>query len=132
MAVLVRFSILCYDGTKQRGRAGGYKMENLIWLIIMIPCSAILTGIGIYAWHREKPMWFWTGSEVKASEIADIPAYNRANGRMWIVYSLIFWAAAFAGLWSGTLAVVLIVVGCALGLPAMLGRYKRIYKKYKG
>ena len=48
-------------------------MENLIWLIIMIPCSAILTGIGIYAWHREKPMWFWTGSEVKASEIADIP-----------------------------------------------------------
>lgn len=51
---------------------------------------------------------------------------------MWIVYSLIFWAAAFAGLWSGTLAVGLIVVGCALGLPAMIGIYKRIYKKYKG
>lgn len=98
----------------------------------MIPCGAILTGLGIYAWHREKPMWFWAGLEVKASEIADIPAYNRANGRMWIVYSLIFWAAAFVGLWSGTLAVGLIVVGCALGLPAMIGIYKRIYKKYKG
>ena len=57
-------------------------MENLIWLIIMVPCSAILTGIGIFAWRREKPMWFWSGPEVKASEIADIPAYNRANGQM--------------------------------------------------
>ena len=77
-------------------------------------------------------MWFWAGLEVKASEIADVPAYNRANGRMWIVYSLIFWAAAFAGLWSGTLAVGLIVVGCALGLPDMIGIYNRIYNKYMG
>ena len=106
-------------------------MENLIWLIIMVPCSAILTGIGIFAWRREKPMWFWSGPEVKASEIADIPAHNRANGQMWIVYSLIFWAAAFAGLWSGTLAAALIVVGCVLGLPAMIWSYKKIYEKYK-
>ena len=55
-------------------------MEKIVWLVIMIPVSALLTGIGIYAWKRKKPMWFWSGSTVRESEITDIPAYNRANG----------------------------------------------------
>ena len=49
----------------------------------MIPVSLLFTGIGIYAWKRKKPMWFWSGSTVKESEISDIAAYNKANGIMW-------------------------------------------------
>lgn len=64
-------------------------MNNVIWLIIMIPISLLFTGIGIYAWRRKKPMWFLSGSTVEESEIADIVAYNRANGIMWIAFSLI-------------------------------------------
>ena len=52
-------------------------MDNIIWLIIMIPVSLLFTGIGIYAWKRKKPMWFWSGSTVKESEISDIAAYNK-------------------------------------------------------
>ena len=55
-------------------------MEKIVWLVIMILVSALFTGIGIYAWKRKKPMWFWSGSTVRESEITDIPAYNRANG----------------------------------------------------
>ena len=33
-------------------------MENIIWAVIMAPCSLLFTGIGIYAWRRTKPMWF--------------------------------------------------------------------------
>ena len=29
-------------------------MDNLIWYIIMIPCSALFSGIGVYAWNRKK------------------------------------------------------------------------------
>ena len=47
-------------------------MENLVFLIIMIPCAAAFTGIGVYAMKRKKPMWFWSGSEVKPYEIRDI------------------------------------------------------------
>lgn len=71
-------------------------MENIIWFVIMIPCSAIFTGIGIYAWKRKKPMWFWSGSSVKESEIRDIKAYNRANGIMWMIYSIPLWISTFA------------------------------------
>ena len=66
-------------------------MDNIIWLIIMVPVSLLFTGIGIYAWRRRKPMWFWSGSTVKESEISDIAAYNRANGIMWLVFSFVMW-----------------------------------------
>ena len=55
-------------------------MWNYLWLLIMVPVSSLFTGLGIYAMKRKKPMWFWSGKEVKEREIADIPAYNKANG----------------------------------------------------
>lgn len=106
-------------------------MENIIWLSIMIPCSALFTGIGIFAYNRKKPMWFWSGTEVQTEKISDIPAYNRANGWMWMGYSLIYWLAAWVGLWSGTAAAILIAIGCVVGIPALVMIYKRIYAKYK-
>ena len=92
-------------------------MENLIWYIIMIPCSALLTGIGIYAWNRKKP--------------SDITAYNHANGIMWIVYSIIYWMATFAGIWNSIAALDLIIVGCVIGIPVLVVVYNRIYARYK-
>ena len=62
-------------------------MARIIWLTVMPPISAFFTVYRIYAWRREKPMWFWSGSTVRESEISDISAYNKANGIMWIVYS---------------------------------------------
>ena len=55
-------------------------------------------------------MWFWSGSSVKENEISDIRAYNHANGVMWIVYSLVLWAASLAGFWNGTAALTLIIL----------------------
>ena len=106
-------------------------MENLVFLIIMIPCAAAFTGLGIFAMRRKKPMWFWSGSEVKPYEIRDIPAYNRANGWMWIVYSLGFWAAAALSLLNVPAAGVLVAVWCLGGIPVLVLGYNRIYKKYK-
>lgn len=106
-------------------------MDNYIWYIIMIPCCAVLSGIGLYAWNRKKPMWFWIGSDIGEAEIADITAYNHANGIMWLVYSLVFWAAVLAGVWSSTTALILIAAGCVVGIPVLIAVHKRIYEKYK-
>lgn len=106
-------------------------MENIIWFLIMIPCSAVFTGIGIYAWKRQKPMWFWSGSTVDESEIRDIRAYNKANGIMWIVFSIPMWLSIFAVIWNGAAAGVLIALDCTVGLALLVVTYNKIYKKYK-
>ena len=86
-------------------------MERFIWLIIMVPCSALFTGIGIYALRCKKPMWFWAGSKVEEYEITDIPKYNRANGIMWIAYSLVFWAGSLLGLFQMDAAGMVVAIG---------------------
>ena len=106
-------------------------MENIIWLVIMIPCSFLFTGIGIYAIRRKKPMWFWSGSTVKESEITDVKAYNRENGIMWICYSLVIWASTFLGAFNMAAAGIVLFIGCLAGLPVLVVSYNRIYKKYK-
>ena len=51
----------------------------IIWLVVMVPVSALLTGLGIFAWRMQKPMWFWSGQAVGEDEIGDVKAYNRAK-----------------------------------------------------
>ena len=106
-------------------------MERYLFILIMVPCAALFTGIGIYAMRRKKPMHFYAGSEVKPWQIRDIPAYNRANGWMWIIYSLGFWASAILGLINVPAAGILVMVVCVLGIPGLVIAYNRIYKKYK-
>ena len=106
-------------------------MERYLFILIMVPCAALFTGIGIYAMRRKKPMHFYAGSEVKPWEIRDIPAYNRANGWMWILFSLGFWAAALLSLFNVSAAGMLVALTCLVGIPILVVVYRRIYKKYK-
>ena len=76
-------------------------------------------------------MGIWSGSTVKESEITDVPAYNRANGIMWICFSLIYWTAAVLGIFSARAAGPVIGVGTLVGIVGLIVAYKAIYKKYR-
>ena len=106
-------------------------MHNMIWLIIMLPCSALFSGIGIYALRRKKPMWFWSGSEVSEYAISDVPAYNRANGIMWLAFSAVFRVSAILGYLQIRAGAVLLITGCVIGIPVLPIIYGKIYSKYK-
>lgn len=106
-------------------------MDCIIWLIIMIPISLLFTGIGIYAWRRKKPMWFWSGSTVKESDISDIDTYNRANGIMWLVFSLVMWFSTILGALNVKTGGIILIAGCIIGIPTLPIVYGKIYRKYK-
>ena len=106
-------------------------MERFLWLIILIPLAAFFSGLGIYAWKRKKPMWFWSGSTVREQEIKDIPAYNRANGIMWLAYSSVFWGSAILGIFRTEAAGIMLSIGCLAGIPILIIAYRRIYQTYK-
>ena len=65
-------------------------MENIFMFIIDLAAALLFTAIGVYAWRREKPMWFWADYAPDPATLTDTHAYNRANGKMWLTYSLIF------------------------------------------
>ena len=97
----------------------------------MIPVAALFTGIGVYAWRRKRPMWFWSGTTVDEKELSDVRAYNRANGIMWIAFSAVFWISAVLGFFQIKTGGVIMFAGCTAGIPALIAVYNRIYARYK-
>lgn len=104
---------------------------KIIWWIVSYGCAILFFAIGVYALKRKKPMWFWSGTEVDASQITDIKQYNKENGIMWILYSLWYFEAGLTEIWSTTIALVLLVSSCTVGIVLLICTYNKIYKKYK-
>ena len=104
---------------------------SIIWFVTMFGCAALFVGIGIYAEKLEKPMWFWSGTEVDAAAITDVQAYNRENGKMWKWYSVWYWAAGLAWIWSSSIALIALILGGSIGSVVLVRTYSKIEKKYK-
>ena len=103
---------------------------KIIWWICCFGCAVLFFVIGVYARGLEKPMWFWSGTEVDPSQITNIAQYNRENSIMWQLYSLWFFAAGLAEIWSTALALAFLVLGCTVGIVLLVCSYQKIYKKY--
>ncbi len=104
---------------------------NIILLCCCWVCAASFLGLGLFARRYQKPMWFWSGTTVAPESISDISAYNRANSRMWLCFSLPFWACGFLSLWYPLLSGLLLTVCSLAGIPVLPVWYGKIYKKYK-
>ena len=121
---------------------GGIFMDgaDIFGVIIMalcgFGCGALFFGIGVWAARSEKPMHFWSGSTVDPRTITNIPAYNRANARMWKKFSVPFWMCgvlAIASVWAEWCAAactILIVVGSIGGGIWIVLRYQKISRTY--
>ena len=105
--------------------------EKIICLIASFGCAILFYAIGIYAKRCKKPMSFWTWSTVQEYEITDVKGYNRANSIMWKLYSLWYFFAGVAEIWSSALFAIILTLGCTLGIFILVITYKKIYKKYK-
>jgi hypothetical protein len=103
---------------------------SIIMWLVSFGCAILFYSIGVYAQKLEKPMWFWSGSEVDASKITDVRQYNQENGVMWKSYSLWYFAAGLAEIWNSIASVVFLVSGCSIGIVLLVHSYNKIYKKY--
>lgn len=104
---------------------------NIIMLVCMWFCAGLFLGFGLYARRREEPMWFWSGTTVPRDSVSDVPAYNQANSRMWIVYSLPWWLGGLVALFSALAAAIIALLACTAGLGWLLWFHGKIEKRYR-
>lgn len=89
-------------------------------------------GIGVYALNKKTPMHFWSNQKVQSDEITDVKAYNRENGVSWIIYGTALFLCALLRLVVGdTLSAILFSIAVVFGIFWLIGRYGKIYKKYR-
>ena len=103
---------------------------KIIMCAVSFSCAILFFAIGVYARKLKKPMWFWSGSEVDASQITDVRLYNKENGTMWQLYSLWYFAAGMAEIWNTIIALILLILSGTVGIALLIGSYNKIYKKY--
>ena len=104
---------------------------KIICWVISLGCAILFYSIGAYAEKQEKPMWFWSGTKVDPSQIADVKQYNKENGVMWKRYALWYVAAAIAEIWSELAFGAILVLSCTVGLAMLVRSYTRIFNKYR-
>ncbi|MCL1992670.1 MAG: hypothetical protein FWG66_06965 [Spirochaetes bacterium] len=90
----------------------------------------LLALLALRGSKREKPAAFWSGTSVLPEEIKDIPAYNRAVARMWVLYGGCFFAGAAVTLFSIEAGIIITLVFSLPGIFVLVRAYRRIYDKY--
>ena len=108
--------------------------ERVFGIIVMVMCCLLcagtFVGIGIWALKRKDPMHFYSGTTVDPRTVSDIPAYNRANARMWFIYSVPFWVSMLVSFFHLGAAAVIMGVSSLPGGLWLIFRYKRICREY--
>lgn len=59
-------------------------MGFVIWVI----CGLLFVGIGIYDYRSKKQVGFWANFDVP--EVEDVIGFNKAVGRLFIIYGVVF------------------------------------------
>ena len=85
---------------------------KIIMLACMWVCAGLFLGFGLYARRRKEPMWFWAGEKVPRQAVTDVPAYNRAHSRMFVLYSLPWWLGGLLGLAHPLAAAAAALLAC--------------------
>lgn len=60
----------------------------IIGFVVWILVSVMFLGFGIVSFRADKPVGFWANA--KTPEIEDVPAYNKAVGKLWCVFAVVY------------------------------------------
>ena len=110
--------------------AGDEILGLIMMFVICFGCGVMIYGIGLWAEKSKTPFGFWTFKEVRAESIANIPAYNRENARMWKLYAVPYFLSgifAFISIW---ISVLILIFSCTVGIWWLIREYQRIFRKY--
>lgn len=97
----------------------------LIWSAI----GLFFVGMGIASHFIKKAVGFWVN--VKVPELADIKPYNRAVGRLYIIFGILMMVLGLPLLSKHTEMILISAVGIMFTVITMMILYTRIEQKYR-
>lgn len=99
-----------------------------IWTL----ASLLFLGFSVHCWSAKKAVGFFANAQ--PPEVSDIPAYNRAVARIWLVMGVLFELLGLPFLYAQqdspififlTLGVVFLMLGCIVAYVFTVNRYRK-------
>ncbi|MDO4470690.1 MAG: hypothetical protein Q4C84_12680 [Bacillota bacterium] len=103
------------------------KIAFVIWAVV----GLIFMGIGIFDYFSEKAAGFWANA--KTVPIGDVKKYNRAVGKLFICFGMIFILLGLPLLFSeqNSPVILLSVIGVMFEVIGTMIVYMKIETKYR-
>lgn len=60
----------------------------IVGYVVWVLAGCMFIGIGIHSFRAEKEVGFWANAKVLPMK--DVKKYNRAVGKLWLVYGIVF------------------------------------------
>ncbi len=77
----------------------------LMWFCV--GCLFLL--LGLWAWRSRKAVCFW--ANIETVPMKDVKAYNRAMGKLWVVYGIVFIFLGVPLLTGNPLGIMITILG---------------------
>ncbi len=103
------------------------KIAFVIWVVV----GLIFIGIGIFDYFSEKAAGFWANA--KTVPIGEVKKYNRAVGKLFICFGIIFILLGLPLLFSeqNSPVILLSVIGVMFAVIGTMIVYMKIETKYR-
>ena len=103
----------------------------MLGFILWAAAGVLFMGLGVFCFRAKKPMGFW--ANVKAPEVKDAKAYNRALGKMWCVFGGAFILLGLPLLMKKIgVGALISVLGTVFLILAMMAVYSQVIEpKYR-
>lgn len=105
-------------------------MNHIVYLIFMWIVAVVMFLVGIHAMRTTKPMWTGIGSVKTEKEVANVKAYNKAHGKIWITFSIFLFLAGCIELFLPAYGVIIFAVFCIVGIGVTVWWYQKINETY--
>lgn len=97
----------------------------IIWMVVGI----LLFALGVYCFFAKKQVGFWANA--KSPKVHNVKAFNRAVGKLWLVYAVVFCVLGLPMLLpQPSAAIALSVIGVMIEVVVLIAVYTKIEQKY--
>lgn len=104
--------------------------ENMWAFVIWAALGVMFIALGVYAFFAKKPQHFW--ANVKMMEVNDVKRYNRAVGKLFIVFGAVFILLGTPLMMENKAWILLSVLGVMASTITLMAVYSTVIeKKYK-
>ncbi len=104
--------------------------ENIIGFVIWAIVGVIIISLGIISYFSRKLVGFW--ANIKPISVNNITGYNRAVGKLFVIYGIILIALGLPLLGQNSTFILLSILGVILETIVIMAIYSLyIERKYK-
>ncbi len=102
--------------------------------VIFFMVAMIMLGIGVSQLKSKEPVGFYTGERPpRAEQLADVSAWNKKHGKMWVVYGICIigaWVCSALVGGDSIYSVIPLCIGVLVPIPVMVFLHHKWVKKY--